>query len=453
MNATTSLLLVDDDRDLLKATAQTLDLAGFSVTSRTSALEALSSLERDYAGVVVSDIRMPAMDGLEFFERIRSIDPDIPVILMTGHGDIPMAVVAIQAGVYDFMTKPFAADRLVQCVRRAAEKRKLVLENRRLREAVQDEDQGDVTLLGQTPVMQRLRNTIRQIADTDVDVLLTGETGTGKEVVASLLHRWSSRSKGNFVALNCGALPEQILESELFGHETGAFTGAQKRRVGRIEHSSGGTLFLDEIESMPPVSQIQMLRVLEMREVTPLGTNEVRPVDLRVIAAAKVDLGNPQERRDFREDLYYRLNVVSLFIPPLRERRDDVPLLFRFFCQRAAKRFNREVPPLTISLNRHLQDHTWPGNVRELNHFAERFVLGLETLTHDTLMPEAEVMDRSGTLPDRMAKIEAELIREALQANDGDVKRTIEALGIPRKTFYDKLQRHGISRATFVNGS
>ena len=453
MNATTSLLLVDDDRDLLKATAQTLDLAGFSVTSRTSALEALSSLDRDYAGVVVSDIRMPAMDGLEFFERIRSIDPDIPVILMTGHGDIPMAVAAIQAGVYDFMTKPFAADRLVQCVRRAAEKRKLVLENRRLREAVQDEDQGDVTLLGQTPVMQRLRNTIRQIADTDVDVLLTGETGTGKEVVASLLHRWSSRSKGNFVALNCAALPEQILESELFGHETGAFTGAQKRRVGRIEHSSGGTLFLDEIESMPPASQIQMLRVLEMREVTPLGTNEVRPVDLRVIAAAKVDLGNPLERRDFREDLYYRLNVVSLFIPPLRERRDDVPLLFRFFCQRAAKRFNREVPPLTISLNRHLQDHTWPGNVRELNHFAERFVLGLETLTHDTAMPEADAMDRSGTLPDRMAKIEAELIREALQANEGDVKRTIEALGIPRKTFYDKLQRHGISRATFVNGS
>ncbi|WP_137135043.1 sigma-54 dependent transcriptional regulator [Rhizobium sp. FKY42] len=453
MSDATPVLLVDDDRDLLKATAQTLDLAGFTVTSRTSALEALSSLDCDYSGVVVSDIRMPAMDGLEFFDRIRSIDPDVPVILMTGHGDIPMAVAAIQAGVYDFMTKPFAADRLVQCVRRAAEKRKLVLENRRLREAVQDEGQGDVTLLGQTPVMQRLRNTIRQIADTNVDVLLTGETGTGKEVVASLLHRWSSRSKGNFVALNCGALPEQILESELFGHETGAFTGAQKRRVGRIEHSSGGTLFLDEIESMPPASQVQMLRVLEMREVTPLGTNEVRPVDLRVVAAAKVDLGNPLERRDFREDLYYRLNVVSLLIPPLRERREDVPLLFRFFCQRAAKRFNRDLPPLTMSLNRHLQDHAWPGNVRELNHFAERFVLGLETIAVDPSGPEVDVTVGSGTLPERMAKIEGELIREALQANEGDVKRTIEALGIPRKTFYDKLQRHGISRTTFVNGS
>lgn len=453
MNSQMSVLLVDDDRDLLRATAQTLDLAGFAVTSRTSALEALHGIDRNYGGAIVSDIRMPAMDGLEFFERIRSIDPDIPVVLMTGHGDIPMAVAAIQSGVYDFITKPFAADRLVQCVRRAGEKRELVLENRRLRETAGEEDQSELPLLGQTPVMQRLRRTIRQIADTNVDVLLTGETGTGKEVVAGLLHRWSSRSKGNFVALNCGALPEQILESELFGHESGAFTGAQKRRVGRIEYSSGGTLFLDEIESMPPASQVQMLRVLEMREVTPLGTNEVRPVDLRVVAAAKLDLGNPAERGDFREDLYYRLNVVSLFIPPLRERRDDVPLLFRFFCQRAAKRFSRDVPSLPTALNRHLLTHDWPGNVRELNHFTERFVLGLEpSIAAEEPVPATTVLEGQ-SLPERMAKIEGEIIRDALKAHDGDVKRTIEALGIPRKTFYDKLQRHNISRTSFVNGS
>ena len=446
------VLVVDDEASIRDLLRMTLEAEGYGVHEAATMRDGLTLAGNRRIDLFLLDLGLPDGDGVTLVRQIRSWTQR-PILVLSARTQESQKVDALDAGADDYVTKPFAADRLVQCVRRAAEKRKLVLENRRLREAVQDEDQGDVTLLGQTPVMQRLRNTIRQIADTDVDVLLTGETGTGKEVVASLLHRWSSRSKGNFVALNCGALPEQILESELFGHETGAFTGAQKRRVGRIEHSSGGTLFLDEIESMPPVSQIQMLRVLEMREVTPLGTNEVRPVDLRVIAAAKVDLGNPQERRDFREDLYYRLNVVSLFIPPLRERRDDVPLLFRFFCQRAAKRFNREVPPLTISLNRHLQDHTWPGNVRELNHFAERFVLGLETLTHDTLMPEAEVMDRSGTLPDRMAKIEAELIREALQANDGDVKRTIEALGIPRKTFYDKLQRHGISRATFVNGS
>lgn len=451
MSQTLSIILVDDDRDLLKATAQTLDLAGFAVTALSNAKDALPLIDREFRGVVVSDIRMPGMDGLELYERIKAIDADIPVVLVTGHGDIPMAVDAIRNGVYDFIAKPFAADRLVQCVQRAGEKRALVLENRALREAVPSED-DDLPLIGQTPVMQRLRQTIRQIADTDVDVLLTGETGTGKEVVASLLHRWGKRAKGTFVALNCGALPEQIMESELFGHEAGAFTGAQKRRVGRIEHSSGGTLFLDEIESMPAASQVQMLRVLEMREVTPLGTNEVRPVDLRVVAAAKVDLSKPEERGSFREDLYYRLNVVSLFIPPLRERRADIPLLFRFFCQRAAKRFGRDLPEFTAAISRHLESHDWPGNVRELNHFAERLTLGLEPVGQASTSSEMPASFSGESLPDRLSRIEADLIREALSANAGDVRRTIEALGIPRKTFYDKLQRHGISRGEFAEG-
>lgn len=242
----TPVFLVDDDRQLLRAMAQTLELADFAVTPFASAAEALSQLDRDFAGVVVSDIRMPGMDGLQLFERILGLDPEIPVILVTGHGDIAMAVKAIQDGVYDFIAKPFQSERLIQCVHRAAEKRGLVLENRRLRDvARQAED--DFPLIGQTPVMDRLRQTLRQIADTDVDVLVTGETGSGKEVVARLLHNWSRRAKGNFVALNCGALPEQVIESELFGHEPGAFTGAQKKRIGRIEHSSGGTLFLDEL--------------------------------------------------------------------------------------------------------------------------------------------------------------------------------------------------------------
>lgn len=444
------VILIDDDRDLLRATTQTLDLAGLAVTPCGSALEALALIDASFPGVVVSDIRMPRIDGLELFDRLQAVDADIPVILVTGHGDIPMAVKAIQDGAYDFIAKPFAADRLVQCVRRAGEKRALVLENRRLREEA-EEDRDDTPLIGQTPVMDRLRRTLRQIADTDVDVLLMGETGTGKEVVASLLHRWSRRARGNFVALNCGALPEQIMESELFGHEQGAFTGAQKRRVGRIEHSSGGTLFLDEIESMPPATQVQMLRVLEMREVTPLGTNEVRPVDLRVVAAAKIDLGDPAERRDFREDLYYRLNVVTLSIPPLRERREDVPLLFRHFAQRAAQRFRCDVPDMSPVISRHLSEHDWPGNVRELTHFAERFVLGLEPAEETPSQAAPQTTPSGGdTLPDRLACIEAQIIRETLEAQDGDVRRTIEALGIPRKTFYDKLQRHGIVRGDFA---
>ncbi|WP_112799986.1 sigma-54-dependent transcriptional regulator [Rhizobium sp. SYY.PMSO] len=448
MNDSSPVFLIDDDKDLLRATKQTLELAGFNVSAFSAATDALAALDPGFAGVVVSDIRMPQMDGQQLFAHIKGFDGDLPVILVTGHGDIPMAVQAIQDGAYDFIAKPFATDRLVQSVRRAAEKRRLVLENRALRQAA-EQAQGDLPLIGQTPAMDRLRHTLRQIADTDVDVLVTGETGSGKEVVASLLHRWSRRAKGNFVALNCGALPETVIESELFGHEPGAFTGAQKKRIGRIEHSSAGTLFLDEIESMPPAIQVQMLRVLEMREVTPLGTNDVRPVDLRVVAAAKVDLGDPGQRGDFREDLYYRLNVVTLSIPPLRERRDDIPLLFGYFAERAASRFKREAPAISAAVNRHLQQHDWPGNVRELSHFAERFVLGLEA----TALPKpakAPAIDAGLSLPARVERYEAELIRESLQQNNGDVRKTIEALGIPRKTFYDKLQRHGIVRGDFA---
>jgi two-component system C4-dicarboxylate transport response regulator DctD len=449
MSATISVFLIDDDKDLLQATAQTLELAGFQVSTFTSADAVLPLLDEDFEGVIVSDIRMPGTDGLELFRRVRALDSELPMILMTGHGDIPMAVSAIKDGAYDFLAKPFASERLVRCVERAAEKRALVLENRRLRHAAREAEDG-LPLIGQTPVMQRLRDMLRQIADTDVDVLVTGETGTGKEVVASLLHRWSRRSAGHFVALNCGALPEQVIESELFGHEPGAFTGAQKKRIGRIEYASGGTLFLDEIESMPPSSQIQMLRVLEMREVTPLGTNEVRPVDLRIVAASKVDLGDPSQRKDFREDLYYRLNVVTLSIPPLRERSDDVPLLFNYFLERAARRFGRPSPPLSAAMLSHIRGHDWPGNVRELAHLAERFVLGVWEMQQAPEGPGEEPVFGLA-LPDRVERFEADVIRDTLTSCRGDVQATIAALGIPRKTFYDKLQRHGIVRSDYVN--
>ncbi|MGO7072755.1 sigma-54-dependent transcriptional regulator [Rhizobium johnstonii] len=446
METRTPVALIDDDKDLRRATAQTLELAGFSVSAYDGAKAALADLPADFAGPIVTDIRMPEIDGLQLFATLQGMDADLPVILMTGHGDIPMAVQAIQDGAYDFIAKPFAADRLVQSVRRASEKRRLVLENRMLRKAAEDA-QENLPLIGQTPVMENLRNILRHIADTDVDVLVAGETGSGKEVVAQILHQWSHRRKGNFVALNCGALPETVIESELFGHEAGAFTGAQKRRTGRIEHASGGTLFLDEIESMPAATQVKMLRVLEMREITPLGTNEVRPVDLRVVAAAKIDLGDPSVRGDFREDLYYRLNVVTISIPPLRERRDDIPLLFSHFAARAAERFRRDAPPLSPDVRRHLASHTWPGNVRELSHYAERVVLGVEGGGTAAVPPQPT----DATLPERLERYEAEIIRDALSANDGDVRRTIEALGIPRKTFYDKLQRHGINRGGYIS--
>ncbi|CAM5623235.1 C4-dicarboxylate transport transcriptional regulatory protein DctD [Mycolicibacterium aubagnense] len=437
---------VDDDDDLRKAVRQTLELAGFSVVPFADAMSALRFLTPEFAGVVVSDIRMPHVDGLEFFRHLQELDADLPVILITGHGDIEMAVAAMQEGAYDFIAKPYPTDRLVQSIRRALEKRHLVMENRQLRQVMEAASNESVPLIGQTPVMQNLRKTLRHVANADVDVLIAGETGSGKDVAAGLLHEWSRRKRGNFVALNCGALPESVIESELFGHEAGAFTGAQKKRVGRIEHASGGTLFLDEIESMPLATQVKLLRVLEMHEITPLGTNEHRPVDLRVVAAAKVDLGSPEQRGNFREDLFYRLNVVTVSIPPLRERKDDIPLLFTHFVHRAAARFKTEPKEMTNALRARLMDHDWPGNVRELAHFAERVVLGLDESESERVVRK----DMAPSLPEAMERYEAQLIREALAGSNGDVRSTIEALGIPRKTFYDKLQRHGIERADYV---
>lgn len=475
-SAARRVALVDDDHDVRIAASESLSLAGYQVDAHASAQSFLDSLAQGYPDVLVTDMRMPGLDGLQLFERVLERDASLPVIFITGHGDIAQAVEAMRRGAYDFLEKPYATHRLLTAVGHAWEKRQLVLENRRLQQASEGA-QSDWPLLGVSAPMVELRETIRHIADADVDVLLVGETGTGKEMAATALHQWSRRRAGQLVALNCGALPESVIESELFGHEPGAFTGAQRRRVGRIEHSSGGTLFLDEIESMPPAVQLKLLRVLETRSVDPLGTNELRPVDLRVVAASKVDLADPAQRGAFREDLYYRLNVVTLHLPALRERREDIPLLFDVFSGQAASRFRREVPALTDSVRRHLDQHDWPGNVRELLHFAERFVLGVATLapggrgtriggeaaavpgTAPDLAGEPQAQgggadeDRlAGSLAERVDRYEAQLIRDTLAANGGSVRDTLESLAIARKTLYDKMQRYGIDRRDYLPG-
>lgn len=439
---------IDDDEVLRAANVQALVLAGLSVAPFASAEEALDELDQSFPGVVVSDVRMPRMDGLSLFRHLKRIDADLPVILVTGHGDIAMAVEAMREGAYDFLAKPYPMDRLLGAVRHALEKRRLILENRELKRHA-EAARADLPLLGVAPAMERLRQTLRQLADADVDVLVEGETGSGKEVVAHALHRWSRRAGRPLVAVNCGALPETMIESELFGHEAGAFTGAAKKRLGRIEHASGGTLFLDEIEAMSPALQVKMLRVLEAREVTPLGTNEVRRVNLRVVAASKLDLLDLVRRGTFREDLYYRLHVAAVRIPPLRERREDVPLLFSHFLAEATRRFGREPPPLTRAVRRHLESHDWPGNVRELAHYAERVALGLAGHEEETDLGTALSTPPAATLPERVDAFEAGEIRAALSATQGDVQAAVRALGIPRKTFYDKLRRHGIDQAAY----
>ena len=341
------VIFIDDDEEVRISGAQTLELEGFEVIALDSAQAALEHISVTWPGIVVSDVKMPTMSGIDLLERVTMIDQDLPVVLITGHGDISLAVEAIRAGAYDFIEKPADMERLIDTVHRALEKRTLILENRMLRKRsgnLGDEIEGRI--IGVTPAIMALRQTILDLADTDVDVLILGETGTGKELVARCLHDFGSRRESRFVALNCGALPESVIESELFGHEAGAFTGATKQRIGKIEYAEGGTLFLDEVESMPPAIQVRLLRVLQERKIERLGGNDPIAVDIRVIAATKESLLDLSTDGSFREDLYYRLHVASLSLPPLRDRPEDIPILFSLFVENAGERFRRPLPEL-----------------------------------------------------------------------------------------------------------
>ena len=446
------ILVIDDERHVRMATKQSIELAGFEVTCMDSAEAALRNLTLTWPGVVVSDIKMPGMDGLAFLKQAQAIDPDIPIVLVTGHGDVPMAVSAMRDGAYDFIEKPYDSDMLVDVVTRAYEKRRLVLENRELRRELDAHKGLASRLIGRSSGMIKLRSEIEAIAQIAADVLVLGETGTGKELVARCLHEFSDRRSGNFVAINCGAVPENIIESELFGHEPGAFTGATARRIGKFEHASGGTLFLDEVESMPLELQVKLLRVIQERAIERLGSNKVIPLDLRVIAATKVDLRAASSEGTFREDLYYRLNVVHCNIPALRERLEDIPLLFQHFAAQAGRRYRRAAPPLSQEIAAKLLDHSWPGNVRELQNAAERFALGMGIgLEPAGANADEGIAVARVPLAEQIDAFESSLIRRELIKQRGNVTATYESLGLPRKTLYDKMKRHGIRRDDLID--
>ena len=430
------ILLVDDDDALRNALVQSFQLADMAVMPHAGGEAALARIDAGFAGAIVSDIRMPRMDGLELFRRVAAIDHEIPVILMTGHGDVPMAVAALKNGAFDFIAKPFATDHLIASARRALEMRRLVLDNRRLRAAA-DESAAGEPLIGETQAIVRLRESMRQVADAEVDILIEGETGTGKELVATLLHRWSRRRNREFVAINCAALPDAIAEADLFGQDSGGSPQARLSRPGRIERASRGTLFLDEIESSAPNLQGALLRVLEEREILPIGADRPRPVDLRVIAAAKPGIETCVAEGRFRADLLYRLDMVRLRIPPLRERRADVPLLFGYLLHQAADRLKREVPVIGPAVRARLAGHDWPGNVRELANYAKRILLGVaddDSGTGEAVLP----------LSQQVEAFEAATMRATLDRVRGDARSAMALLQLPRKTFYDKLNRHGI---------
>lgn len=439
-----TVLIVEDDPHVRLGCVQAMQLANLAVEGVGSAEEALTRLALGHIGAVVTDMRLPKADGLSLVRLCQQQDAHLPVVMITGHGDIDLAVESMRAGAYDFITKPFASERLVDVVRRALEKRQLTREIARLRQQLHQGDDIESRLIDQSPAMVAVRRLILDVADSPVDVLVHGETGCGKELVAQALHAASPRRKGPYVALNCGGMPDNLLDSELFGHEAGAFTGAQKRRIGKIEFAQGGTLFLDELESMPMAMQVKLLRVLQERKLERLGSNAPIDIDCRIVAATKDDLLERGKQGSFRTDLYYRLNVVTITLPPLRERREDIPLLMAHFTATAAQRFNRPPPELTPAQLSALMRHDWPGNVRELRNVADCLVLGVR---HAILDPQGATPTATPvglSLAEAVEHFERELIATELARQGGNMAKTAEALKVAKTTLHDKAKRLGL---------
>ncbi|WP_296105506.1 sigma-54 dependent transcriptional regulator [uncultured Agrobacterium sp.] len=437
------VLLIDDEEDLRLSTAQALELAGLDVIIIDNADHVFELIGYSFDGVIVSDIRMPGIDGMSLLQKVRELDAEIPVILVTGHGDVQLAVSAMRNGAYDFIEKPFSIHYLASIIKRAMDRRSLVLENRRLRAVAGKRDDLETRLPGRTQAMVDLRYRIRAIGAADADTLIIGDTGAGKEVVARALHDISARADRPFVAINCAALPQHLIESELFGHEAGAFPGALRARYGKFEHARGGTILLDEIGSMPPDMQGKLLRVLQERTITRLGSNETVELDVRFIATSKTDLAQEALAGRFRQDLLYRLNVATIRVPSLAQRQSDIPLLFLHLVREAAARYGRddmEVPSTIISS---LAMREWPGNVRELRNEADRFVLGL-----DGRSGEGSQSDPLGShgLSAKVAEFEKGIIARTIATHKGNLKAVYETLGISRKTLYEKMQKYALTK-------
>ncbi|CAN5184326.1 sigma-54 dependent transcriptional regulator [soil metagenome] len=443
------VLYVEDDPTVSFGSTQALRLAGHQVKTFGSAEGVLPHLVPGGGSILLTDVRLPGMDGMRLLEQARRIDPAMPVVVITGHGDISMAVEAMRLGAYDFIEKPFSSERLNDVVSRALEKRTLNLEIEALRSELTGRESIEARLIGRSQAMADLRRVILDIASTNADVMIVGETGSGKELVARCLHDFSKRAGEPFAAINCAGMPEALFESEVFGHEAGSFTGAARRRIGKIEHAGKGSLFLDEIETMPTNQQVKLLRTLQERQFERLGSNELLPMRCRVITATKSDLRRPPAEHPFRSDLYYRLSVVVLTIVPLRDRREDIPALLQHFLLQASLRYERPLKELAPGVMNELMAHAWPGNVRELRNVADRLVLGLPVGQQMAAQGGAET---TRPLDGQMAMFERHLIEEALTRSGGKAAIASERLGVPRKTLYDKMKRLGISSDEFRAG-
>ena len=444
MGTKAKILVVDDEYSVRESLRDWLMEEGYEVGLASSGEEALKMVKEDFWQVVLLDLKMPGMDGIETLKRIKDLEPETEIIMITAYATIESAVEAMKFGAYDYVIKPFEPEEVELQIKKIISHQELVTENVYLKEELQKEYEFD-QIIGQSKPMQRVYELIAQVAPTDSTVLVTGESGTGKELVARAIHANSPRCYGPFVAVSCGALPDTLLESELFGYEKGAFTGADHSKKGRFEMANGGTLFLDEIGDVSPKTQVDLLRVLQQREFRRLGGHKVIETDVRIIAATNRDLIKAIGEKKFREDLYYRLNVISIHLPPLRERKDDIPLLTRHFIKKFAIKLHKDQKTVSPSAMKLLKEYDWPGNVRELENVIERaMVIGKGKSIQPEDLPiscEPEILKKR---PRALSEVEKLHIKSVLEENDWNISKCARELQIDRQTLYNKIKKYGL---------
>ncbi len=445
------IMVIDDEPAMLRVIRKTLEAEGLRVSVFSDASQALREMKSSPPDVIITDLMMPGMDGFEIIQRTAEISKDTMVIVITAYSSIETAVKAMKLGAYDFVPKPFDPDHLLMIVKRAVENRLLRLENIGLKERLNRRDYLEA-LIGTSPSIKQIKETVRKIRNTDANVLITGESGTGKELVARAIHYGSLRGSKPFLPINCGALPEELLESELFGYERGAFTGATTSKKGLFEIAHGGSIFLDEVESISLKMQVKLLRFLQDRSFIPLGSNTPREVDVRVIAATNEDLSEAIREGRFRKDLYYRLNVIPISIPPLRKRPEDIPILTRHFINRFSQREGKTIKGITEEAMKALMTYRWDGNVRELENTIERIVILTEkkTIDYDDLPPEIRARGSEETVFDpsflpemTLQELELHYIKRVLHSVGGNKSRAARILGIDYTTLLRKLKTMG----------
>lgn len=460
------ILIVDDQVSFCNHIQAALEMEGYSAVVAHNAEQAVAQLSSQPYDILLTDMKMPGIEGLELFKMARKIDPEISGIIMTAYGSISSAVAAIKHGASNYLQKPFEPESLLMAIEKTVRERQMLQEIRDLRREV-NKKYAFGNIIGKNYKMQAIYALIKKVSDTDARVFITGETGVGKELVAKAIHFNSLRKNRPFVSINCGALAETLLESELFGHEKGAFTGAIRRKEGKFEYACGGTVFLDEVGDISPAMQVKLLRVLQEKQLERVGGNQPIEVDVRIISATNQDIQDKIKRGDFRIELFYRLNVVPIHIPPLRERIEDIPLLANHFIREFNKNFNKRILKITTQALSQLMQHTWPGNVRELENVLERAFVTTDGETIDTFMLLSHDMQQSETLnalpgadidiPFKVARamvekqFEKTYLMEALKRNEGNVSQTAQKTGINPRTLWRKIKQHELDRSRFVS--